>query len=235
MVLGRAVAQQTCTAEVKVILAPTAPQSAISAFGFGKESAGVVGFFDTESRDLLQQGFVIRIRQGSTNDLTVKWRPAAGSVAGKSAQLRRQFPCEVDRTAKADIESYAVGRPFEAAKLPESGTEVYGRLSHSQRQLLEAARVAVDWARVVRVATVHSTQWRTSRRSPYGKLALELWEWPGGRVLEISARQTGVQGESKPLDLEVLAESKGLAVSPDQNTKSSMVLSAPTNHDAAVK
>jgi hypothetical protein len=234
MVLGRALAQ-TCSTEVKVILAAPSPQSAVSAFGFAKEAAGAIYFFDTEARDLLHQGLIIRIRQGSSNDLTVKWRPSDGGAAGKRAQLREQFSCEVDRTPRADIESYSAGRGYEAAKLPESGTEVYGLLSESQKQLLEAARVAIDWARVVRVATVHSTQWSTSRRSPYGKLALELWEWPAGRVLEMSARPTAKQHESKAQQLEALAESKGLVASPDQDTKSTTVLSTPGIHDAAVR
>jgi hypothetical protein len=205
MILGRVVARETCSTEVKVILALPSAQSAVSAFGFGNEAAGVIYFFDTESRDLLHQGLIIRIRQGSNNDLTVKWRPPDGSAAGERAQLREQFPCEVDRTPTADIESYAIGRQYKAAKLPEFGTDVYGLLSDSQKQLLKDARVAVDWTRVVRVATVNSTKWSTSRRSPYGKLALELWAWPAGKIIEVSAKPTGVQYESKPLHLEALA------------------------------
>jgi hypothetical protein len=228
--LGRVVAQETCSTEVKVILASPAPQPAVSAFGFRKEAAGVVYFFDTDSLDLLLQGVVIRIREGSNNDLTVKLRPPNGNAARDYSQLRERFPCEVDRTPTAEIESYAIGRQYTAAKLPEIGTDVYSLLSNSQKQLLKAARVAIDWSRVIRIATVNSTRWRTSRRSPYGKLALELWEWPAGKILEVSAKASRAQDESKHLDLQALVESKGLFISPDQNTKTTTVLSAPRTH-----
>jgi hypothetical protein len=223
--LGDAVARETCSTEVKVILASPVTESAVSALQFRKEGAGVVYFFDTESLDLLRQGVVVRIRQGSINDLTVKVRPPNGSLAGE-AQLREQFPCEIDRTPTAEIESYASGRQYRSAELPENGAVVYGLFNDSQKQLLNAVRVSIDWTRVIRIVTVNSTRWRTSRQSPYGKLMLELWEWPAGKILEVSGKAPRTQDEAKHLDLRALVISKGLLVSPDQDTKTATVLGA---------
>ena len=222
--LGRVVAHETCPTEVKVLLASPAAQPAIAAFGFKKEAASVVYFYDTNSRELLLHGVIIRIRQGSNNDLTVKLRPPNGNAAEEMSRLRAQFACEVDRTQAAEIESYAVERQYETAKIPEIGADVYDRLSDSQKQLLRAARFSIDWTRVKRIATINSTQWKTSRRSAYGKLALELWEWPAGRILEVSAKISPAQYASNRLDLADLVRAKGLPLSLDQNTKTTTVL-----------
>jgi hypothetical protein len=226
IVLGRAVAHGTCSTEVKVLLAAPSTQAAVSALGFGRQAEGTVYFFDTDARDLLRQGLLIRIRQGSKNDLTVKWRPPPGAAPGEGSRLRAQFPCEVDRTLVADVESFAVGRQYKVAKIAERGTDIQNLLDESQKQLLAMTHVTVDWNRVKRVATIRSTQWSTSRSS-YGKLVLEQWTWPAGNILELSAKRSDVQNESKAMDLEALAESKGVPVSADQQTKSATVLGTP--------
>jgi hypothetical protein len=233
--LGRVVAHETCPTEVKVLLASPAPQPAVAAFGFKKQAASVVYFYDTDSLDLLLQGVIIRIRQGSNNDLTVKFRPPNGNTAEKISQLRAQFSCEVDRTPAAETESYAVALQYKTAKVPENGTDVYGLLSDSQKQLLNAGRFAIDWVQVRKMATINSTQWKTSRRSPYGKLALELWEWPAGKILEVSAKISPAQDASNHLDLEDLVRAKGLPLSLDQNTKTTTVLKALTNYGRSRK
>jgi hypothetical protein len=233
LVLGRVVAQEQCSTELKVILAAPSANPAVAAFGFGEKASAIVYFFDTQSRDLLHQGLIVRIRQGSSNDLTVKWRPP-GDSASERLGLGGHFPCEVDRTPAASIESYAVSRQYRAVKLPVSGTDLYALLDDSQKQLLHSARVSVDWARVTRVVAVNSTRWRTSRRSPYGKLALELWQWPAGTVVELSAKSTGTQDESKAVALAALADSKGLPVSAVQSTKTTIVLGAAPSGGRAV-
>jgi hypothetical protein len=235
LVLGRVVAQDTCPTEIKVILASPAAQSVVSTFGFKKKIAGVVYFFDTDSLDLLLQGVIIRVRQGGSNDLTVKLRPPNGTATEQISQLRERFPCEVDRTTESEIESYAIGRQYKAASVAEIGTEIHGLLSDSQKQLLKAARVSIDWTRVRRIASINSTQWKTSRRSSYGRLALELWEWPAGKILEVSAKISPAQDASKHLDLQELVEAKGFSLSLDQDTKTTTVLRAIAGHSPARK
>jgi hypothetical protein len=180
--------QDNCPVEVKILLSSPVAEPVIAAFGFKKKTEGKVYFFDSKSLDLLQQGVIVRIRQGANNDLTVKLRPSQGSPADDRSLLRKRFPCEIDRTRAAADTSYAVEREYTVAQIPEIGTEVYGLLSESQRKLLIDAGVSIDWARVIQIASIHSTKWQTAARSPYGKLALELWEWRAGRILEISSK-----------------------------------------------
>jgi hypothetical protein len=222
-------AHENCPVEVKLILASPAPQPVIAALGFEKKGTeGLVYFFDTESLDLLRQGVIMRIRQGANNDLTVKLRLPKGNPADDRSQLREQFPCEIDRTRAAAYTSYSVGRQLESAKLPQTGTDVHGLLSASQLKLLTEARVSIDWSRVIRIANIKLTKWQTQAQSPHGKLALELWEWPGGKTLELSAKAPPAHDVSRYAELEALMKMNGLPLNANQDTKTTSVLEALT-------
>jgi hypothetical protein len=233
--LGAVHAQEPCPVEVKLLLSAPAPQSVITALGFKTMTAGLVYFFDTESLDLLTQGVIVRIRQGGSSDLTVKVRLPKGRSSEDRAQLLEQFPCEIDRTrAEADT-SYAVGRPYRAARVPESGMDVFNLLSASQKNLLKVAGVSIDWVRVGRIASIQSTKWQTGAQSPYGKLALELWEWPAGKILEISAKAPPASDESRYKQLAQLVEMNGLSLNADQDTKTTTVLKTLGNRTAPIR
>jgi hypothetical protein len=226
-------AEESCPVEVKLLLSAPAPQSVVTALGFKKTTAGLVYFFDTESLDLLMQGVIVRIRQGANNDLTVKVRLSRPSE--DRARLLEQFPCEIDRTpAEADT-SYAVGRPYGVTKVPDSGTDVFNLLSASQKQLLTVAGVSIDWVRVGRIASIHATKWHTGAQSPYGKLALELWEWPAGKILEISAKAPPASDESRYKQLAQLLERNGLSLNANQDTKTTTVLKTLGNRAAPIR
>jgi hypothetical protein len=228
-------AQDKCPVEVKLLLSSTAPQPVITALGFKKKTEGLVFFFDTESLDLLTQGVILRIRQGANNDLTVKLRLPKGKPSADRAQLRERFPCEIDRTRDAADTSYAVRRPYRVAKVPDSGIDVFDLLSASQKNLLQVAGVSIDWVRVGRIASIQSTKWQTGVRSPYGKLALELWEWPAGKTLEISAKAPAASDESKYDQLAQLLEMNGLSSNANQDTKTTTVLMSLGNRAAPIR
>ena len=59
-------AQERCGVEVKLLLSPTETQIAIASLNLGKETTDRIYFFDTSSLDLLSQGLIVRLRQGST-------------------------------------------------------------------------------------------------------------------------------------------------------------------------
>ena len=80
------------------------------------------------------------------------------------------------------------------------------------------------WERVRAVAAIDSTKWTTSARSTYGKLALELWKWPDGAILELSARAGAESAERAYSDLQHLSQTKGLPLSASQDTKTGTVL-----------
>ena len=65
---------QQCGAEVKLLLVASETQSAVTALSAGKKTTGQVHFFDTSSLNLLSQGEIVRLGQGTTADLTVKLR-----------------------------------------------------------------------------------------------------------------------------------------------------------------
>jgi hypothetical protein len=108
--------------------------------------------------------------------------------------------------------------------VPETGKEVRTLLSTAQGDLLRKAGVSIDWVRVKRVAAIESTKWATSAQSPFGRLALELWKWPDGEILELSARAGSQAGAAAYSKLEHLSKTKGLPLSPSQNTKTATVL-----------
>lgn len=223
-------AQEKCPVEVKLLLSPLATSTAIQTLGFENETAGRVYLFDTDELDLMRQGVIVRVRQGATDDLTVKVRMPKDAQQGGSSALRERFGCEIDRTRTGAYISYAIARKYKASKAPELGTDIYKLLSDSQLDLLHQAQVSSEWARVRRIANINSTQWKTTAQSPFGRLALELWEWPRGKVLELSAKVGSDAGASRFAVLERLAKMNNLELSASQDTKTSMVLQTLVDH-----
>jgi len=80
------------------------------------------------------------------------------------------------------------------------------------------------------VAKIHSTEWRTKTQSSYGKLALELWEWPAGKILELSSKAPAAADAAKYGELERLAKTKGLDLNASQDTKTTTVLLTFAKH-----
>ena len=223
-------AEVKCPAEVKLLLSPSTTQTVIASFGFENETSVRVYLFDTDALDLLKHGVIIRVRQGAKNDFTVKVRLPEGNQQVDDSQLGEQFPCEVDRTRAGANVSYTVGRKYKATKLPTTGNDIYRLLNGSQIKLLHEAQVSINWARVKRIADINSTRWETGAQSPSGKLALELWEWSAGKVLELSAKIGSDAGASKYAELERLVTRENLPLGPSQDTKTSMVLETLAAH-----
>jgi hypothetical protein len=230
LLLGPVKAEERCPVEVKLLLATPTAQPVIASLGFREEAASLIYFFDTPSLDLLMQGVIVRVRQGANNDLTLKVRPPKAKLRVDSPELLEQFPCEIDRTRAAADTSYAVGRRYKTAKVPEIGRDIYRLFSASQKKLLSETRVSIDWARVIRIVSINSTKWKTGARSPYGKLALELWEWPAGKILELSAKAPPAADVSKYAELERLLRMKDLSLNASQDTKTNIVLQTLANH-----
>ena len=221
--LGPAVrADEKCPVEIKLLLSPLTTQTVIESLGFKDAAAGRVYFFDTAGLDLLTRGIIVRIRQGANDDLTVKVRLPTGDP--RVDRLHERFPCEIDRNQTGESTSYAIRRGYKATQIPENGSEVYRLLSDSQRELLLEAGVSPDWARVVRMADINSTEWKTTAQSAFGRLALELWEWPARKVLELSAKVKSDAGASKYAELERLVRARNLSLDPNQDTKTTMAL-----------
>jgi hypothetical protein len=216
-------AQERCSAEVKLLLSPMETQLAKSALNFTKEVAGLVYFFDTDSLDLLANGVILRLRRGLDSDLTIKLRPSKAKKFLATARDHEDFKCEKDFTGDGAQLSYSIKRKYTEEQLPETGEDL-ARLSQGQKKLLQEAHVSIDWSRVKRVVEIKSTTWETRGQAGARKLTLEAWEWPDGKLLEISTRTRSGDGPSTYAELRELVDSKGLSLSPIQGFKTSIVL-----------
>ena len=221
-------AQENCNVEVKLLLSPAETRAAVTALSAKKETTGRVYFFDTGALDLLSQGAIVRLRQSAKNDLTVKLRPRNGKKISPTSEGRDRFKCEVDLTREGANSSYSITRQLATEELPQSGTDVAHLLSPAQVKLLRDAQVSIDWTGVKRIVEIVATDWQMLSQPHLGKLALELWEWPGGKVLEISAKVSTDAGSSTYTELQQLVMTKQLAISPDQRAKTSIALEAIT-------
>ena len=223
-----ALAQPGCGVEVKVLLSPEQTKAAVAALHARKNTVGRVYFFDSRSLDLLSQGVILRLRQGSTSDLMVKVRPPADMEFSDPSGGRENFKCEVDVVGGEEQKSYSILNKFAGEHVPDTGAEVIGMLSSGQKDLLKQAHVSTDWSLVKRIAGIESKSWRVRAQSPLNPLALELWQWPAGQVLELSTKATAAAGSSVYSQLQHLATAKGLSLSREQQFKTTLVLQALT-------
>lgn len=228
--LGSALhAEENCPAEIKLLFSPPIVHTVIASLGFEKEQSGRIYFFDTDKLDLLTQGVILRVRQGSANDLTVKVRVPEGNTQIDASHLKEQFQCEIDSTGAGENTSFSVGRKYKPGQIPETGADILNVLSPQQRNLLQEARVSIDWSQVRRVADIKSTKWETTSQSPFRKLALELWEWPAGTILELSTKVGPDKVQLKSAELQQLVYAKNLSLSASQGTKTRTVLETVTH------
>ena len=217
-------AQDKCNAEVKLLLSPTQTQAAIKALNLKKEAAGRVYFFDTDTLGLLSQGLIIRLRQGADDDLTVKLRPQGERKAFVPHNMGVGFKCEVDLIDGVANPSYTVRINYVARHVPETGTDILSLLDTEQEKLLKDAQISVDWTHVKKIADIQATSWQTNDQPNFNKLTLELWEWSGGSVLELSAKVAPDAGSSAYTELRKLVGNKGLLLNNIQQAKTGIVL-----------
>lgn len=216
-------AQERCDAEVKLLLPASDTQSAVRAFNAETGVPGRVYFFDTRKLDLLSQGVILRLRRGTTSDLTVKLRPTTDRMIFHMPGGGRRNKCELDLTGGVAVRSYSIQTKVKGV-LPETGNEISALLTPDQKQLLKRADVSIDWTRVKRIADIKSTDWLIVGQAPFPKLALELWEWPTGEVLELSTKVAADSASSADVQLKQLAGKKGLSLSSIQTPKTTSVL-----------
>ena len=139
------------------------------------------------------------------------------------------FDCEVDLIGGVRTPSYTVRRPYAALRLPESGSDIVKLFDGEQEKLLEQAASSVDWSRVRRIADVRATTWQNKAQPGFGKLTLELWEWSGGKILELSTKVGPDAGASAYEQLQQLVKAKGLSLNATQRAKTAVVLESFTN------
>jgi hypothetical protein len=90
--------------------------------------------------------------------------------------------------------------------------------------LLELAHISIDWSRIKKIGEIRSTDWEIKAQSPFPKLALELWEWPTGKILELSTKAAGDDASSAFTQLRQFTVMKSLSLNRDQRSKTSLAL-----------
>ena len=222
-------AQETCSEEVKLLLSPAQAQAAITALDARQETHGRVYFYDTPALDLLSKGVILRFRDRAEVDLTAKLRPLPGDKFVNPSGVRDGYKCEIDFNDGVATESFSVVNKYLTAKAPVTGEELFQRLSEGQKRLLQDSKVQIDWRRVTRIAEIQSTSWTSRAEPPLGKLSVELWEWAGGRLLEVSTKVAPDAGQATYVELRDLANKKGLALDANQRSKTAIALGEITS------
>jgi hypothetical protein len=217
-------AQERCGVEAKLLLSPIALPAVVSSLNAGKETTSQIYFFDTGTLYLLSQGVIIRLRQGATNDLTVKVRQPGGREFFDSSGKGGHWKCEDDFVGSGSTRSYSIAVKFVTKQLPNTGTELFGLLSAGQKELLKQAHISIDWVGVTRIAVIRSIDWDAAPGPPFSKVTLEMWKWKSGQVLELSAKAGPGSGPSRYAELRQLAIAKGISLSTSQETKTAVVL-----------
>jgi hypothetical protein len=217
-------AQEACSEEVKLLLAPAQVQAATTVLKARQATPGRVYFYDTPALDLLSKGVILRFRERPEVDLTVKLRPLPGAKFVDPSGVRDGYKCEVDLNDGVETESFSLVNKYLTAKAPVTGEELFQQLSEGQKKLLRDAKVQMDWRRVKRIAEIQSTSWTSRANPPLGKLSLELWQWPGGSLLEVSTRVEPDAGQATFVELRDLANRKGLALDTNQRSKTAIAL-----------
>ena len=121
------------------------------------------------------------------------------------------------------VTSYSIRRR-QTTRPPDTGKELFRLLSAGQKQLLDEAGTSIDWNRVKRIVDIKSTAWQAQTQPKSSPLVLELWTWPAGKVLEVSARAEPGAGPATYKQLQHLVQAKELTASALQTSKTSMVL-----------
>lgn len=225
-------AQDRCSAEAKLLLSAGEIPASVATLKAQKESSGEIYFFDTDRRELLSQGVIVRLRHGSSSDLTVKLRSPQGKRFTDPTRGKENFKCEVDLAGSEANTSYSIRNKFSGEQIPESGKDIYQAFSGGQKELLRTAPITIDWNQVKRVADIKETDWEIKLDSRPKKLVLELWEWPGGKILELSSKAGSGEAQSAYEELRQLAIGRGLKLSSDQRSKTRMVLESPASTTA---
>jgi hypothetical protein len=222
MSLSACMGQQPCGAEVKLLLDPGGARGAAKSLKAAAPASGRVFLYDTDTRDLLAHGIILRVRQGASADLTVKLRlPDARPTWNSRSQAG--FKCELDFAGNTLAYSYSVQAKL-TTEAPRTGVELHRHLNRTQSQLLRLSGYAIDWSKVTRVADIRSTDWTIPRPPRFNRLSLELWEWSGAAVLELSTKATSAELQTAYTQLRNFATGKGLALNRNQQFKTELVL-----------
>jgi hypothetical protein len=224
LLCGAGYAQEPCGAEAKLLISSNQTQKALAALRAGQPSSRLVYLYDTDQLELLSHGLIVRLRAGVQGDLTLKLRSNKKEACNCQSEGGEASKCEADLVGNEVLTSYSIRGSWKS--LPTTGEEVQSALSAEQVKLLQVAGLSVDWPRVKPIVEIQSTDWEARPEGRLKKVTIELWEWSGGTILELSAKADFQKGTEVLRELRALAENSGLSVPQNQIAKTSLVLHA---------
>jgi hypothetical protein len=217
-----------CGAEAKLLVSPNSAQTSVSALHAETESQRQIYLFDTDGLEMLLHGVILRLRTGTRGDLTVKVRSENGNPE-RTPDEGKDTKCEVDIVGSTALSSYSLVRRWKQESIPRTGEALYAALNTAQQRLLARTGISIDWRRVKQIARVQTTEWRVRGDGSLKDISIELWQWPSGTVLELSAKTETPESGRYTLDLlRRMALASGLTIEKDQEAKTSIVLHAAT-------
>jgi hypothetical protein len=225
--------RQSDSIELKLTLPPDAYRSASRSLEIDPLEAQIrqVFFFDTPDLFLDRAGVVLRARriQGRDSDSTVKRRPVVPSEVPERFRDSRQFVVEVDAMPGGYVCSGSMKHALSPkAVLPStSGDRPLRKLfSKEQRAFLSAS--VPDGPAIDDLAVLGPIFVLKLKLNPEGfsrRLVVEMWLYPdGSRVVELSTKCLPGEGLTVATEARDFLQSKGIAVSGEQQTKTRTAL-----------
>jgi hypothetical protein len=107
--IGVSQGEKKCGSEIKLLLLPTELHASLESFNAKRAAVGSVYFFDTDNLELLSEGVILRLRSGTTSDLTVKLRLPNKVEANEEFGWAEHYTCEVDFTGELRCAPFRFG------------------------------------------------------------------------------------------------------------------------------
>lgn len=219
--------------ELKLFIAPSEQGKALAALGLSMQDAEQrwVSFYDTADLALYQSGLILRsrVKDGKTDDSTVKLRPMDPAVVDAAWFAMDDFKCETDRSVFSAVVSCSLSADqdeYEIEDVADGDRSVDKLFSKEQEIFISTyASVPVDWDQLVVMGPVDVKRWKIKQPDLAEKLTVERWELPDGTVLlEASTTVPSADAAAQWLELLSLMIDQGIDPTYPGSSKTRMVM-----------
>ena len=225
--------QQSDSIELKLTLPASSYRSAATSLAIDPLDAQIrqVFFFDTPDLALDRAGVVVRARriQKRDSDSTVKLRPVIPSEVPERFRASPRFSVEVDAMPGGYVCSGSMKHTLPpTAVLPSTTGERPLRKLFSKEQRAFLAACAPEGPSMDELSVLGPILVLKLKLNPEGfsrRLVVEMWLYPdGSRVVELSTKCLPGQGLGVATEARRFLESRGIALSGEQQTKTRTAL-----------
>lgn len=223
--------KQADSVELKMTVPNAERPLAVAALGLDPLDAQIrqVFFFDTADLALNQRGVVVRARriQGRNDDSVVKVRPVVPAELS-TERKSKSLTVEVDAMPGGFVCSASMKATLGRTDVKEvaAGTRAIHKLYTKEQQSFFRANASdLELDDLVRLGPITVLKQKLRPEEYAGRLVAELWFYPdGARILELSSRCAPVNAFQVAVELKAFLVGRGLAISGDQQTKTTTAL-----------